>query len=726
MRDVAVIAAGPHAVGTPNHDHVRDYLVDRLQSLGFEAHVQSATGFDNLDGPIAATVANVVGRKTGAHPGPAIVLMAHYDAVPRSYGAGDNAAAVAAILETARALQASPPLQHDVIVVFTDAEEQGLLGAEAFVDLHPWARDAAAVLNFDGRGVDGPVFMFQTSTGNAKLIAALAHGVADARTNSLTGEVYRHLPNSTDLSIWLQRRPDLPALNFAHIDGYPRYHTPLDNLTTLDPRVVQHLGDYALGMTRAFDAGELQSLHGPGDAIYFSAPLLGVMHYRVAWALPLSTLLLAGAGLLLFLAHRRRLATTAGVARSSAGMVAALIMPAVVVFGGWQLVSALHPQYREILQREPYNALWYLLTAASLTVILAVWIQRRAARRATILDALLPPLLLWSVAGLVLSILLPATSYLFAWPLLCAELAAAWWMRALRQGRAPGPAVVLLALPALSLWLPLIQSLESALTAGALPFCALLLSLVLVLLAWVHETLGWWRRPVALLLGVTAVVALVMAERTAEFSAVRKRPDSLVFLIDADAALAWWVSFDHTPDAWNAKSLGTSPDHPDLTRFRLLRADTPLLASPAAQPVDVPPSPVHVVAITPAAPGRRIHFHIDQSGTGEFVALYPEGRATIHDMQINGRKLRDGASGPFGADYLMVPGEDALRYYGVPAEGLDLWFTVESAAPVALRITTAIDGFPRRPDRPGPRPVTYMSKPFVATDMTIVERVIRL
>src|ERR1019366_5260043 len=142
MHDLEVIAAAPHPVGTVAHDRLRDYLVDRLRALGCDdVHVQSATGFNTLDGPIAATVANVVGRKHGARPGPALLLMAHYDAVPRSFGAGDDGAGGAAILEALRALANGPPLDRDLIVVLSDAEEDGLLGAEAFVDLHPWAKD---------------------------------------------------------------------------------------------------------------------------------------------------------------------------------------------------------------------------------------------------------------------------------------------------------------------------------------------------------------------------------------------------------------------------------------------------------------------------------------------------------------------------------------------------------------------------------------------------------
>jgi hypothetical protein len=62
--------------------------------------------------------------------GKALLVMAHYDTVPTSPGAVDNAAAVGVLLELARVLAARPP-PIPVILVFTANEEIGLVGAEA-------------------------------------------------------------------------------------------------------------------------------------------------------------------------------------------------------------------------------------------------------------------------------------------------------------------------------------------------------------------------------------------------------------------------------------------------------------------------------------------------------------------------------------------------------------------------------------------------------------------
>ena len=79
-----------------------------------------------------------------------IVLMAHYDSVPNAPGAGDDGAAVAALLEVARIVKSGAPYRNTILLAFTDAEETGLLGAEAFFAESPAAKRAKAVINLEG------------------------------------------------------------------------------------------------------------------------------------------------------------------------------------------------------------------------------------------------------------------------------------------------------------------------------------------------------------------------------------------------------------------------------------------------------------------------------------------------------------------------------------------------------------------------------------------------
>lgn len=188
------IARRPHPVGSEEHDRVRDELLGQLTALGFQTRVQEATAtrvfqVGTVRTAWAGRMQNVLGRRKGSDSTGALLLVSHYDSAPSSPGASDSGAAVAAILEIVRALAASGPLRNDLIVLFTDGEETGCLGAQAFADSDPWAADVSTVLNFDARGTRGPVLMFETGPDNGWLLGQLA-GTPYPVASSLAATVY--------------------------------------------------------------------------------------------------------------------------------------------------------------------------------------------------------------------------------------------------------------------------------------------------------------------------------------------------------------------------------------------------------------------------------------------------------------------------------------------------------------------------------------------------------
>ena len=197
-----------------------------------------------------------------------MVLMAHYDSVSSAPGAGDDASGVASILEIVRALKHGPPIQRDIIVLFTDGEEPGLLGAEAFAHAHPWMKDAGLILNFEARGNRGPSLLFETSQNNQPLIHFVARVAPYPIGSSLFYELYKILPNDTDFTVF--RPAGIPGLNFAFGEGLEAYHSPLDTPDHLSLASLQHHGSYGLALTRHFGQLDLKALrNSQGDDVFF-------------------------------------------------------------------------------------------------------------------------------------------------------------------------------------------------------------------------------------------------------------------------------------------------------------------------------------------------------------------------------------------------------------------------------------------------------------------------
>jgi hypothetical protein len=120
LRDYVELLAFPrhYVVERKANVRARDLLLRLLRNFGYAPVLQGA--YDNI---VAVS---------GAAEGPPYLLLgAHYDTVPGSPGADDNASAVAVCLECARLLK-----EHDVgstMIVLFNREEDGLLGSREFV-----------------------------------------------------------------------------------------------------------------------------------------------------------------------------------------------------------------------------------------------------------------------------------------------------------------------------------------------------------------------------------------------------------------------------------------------------------------------------------------------------------------------------------------------------------------------------------------------------------------
>lgn len=271
LRDITVIAREPHPVASPANAKVRDYLLARMTELGLSPTVQETDALSaSPDYPqwlAGAHVQNLVGVLPGKdRAAPALVLMSHYDSVPGSPGAADDATGVAAILETVRALKAKGTPARDVIVLFTDGEEWGLSGAEAWFGRHPLAKRTGLIINTEARGGGGRANMFETGADNGALIDRFKATAKGPISSALAVFLYEKMPNDTDFSV--PKRMGMSGLNFAFIGRQFDYHSPTSTVANLDPGSVQSMGEQVLAA--ASDLAFAPKLPGKAPSAVYS------------------------------------------------------------------------------------------------------------------------------------------------------------------------------------------------------------------------------------------------------------------------------------------------------------------------------------------------------------------------------------------------------------------------------------------------------------------------
>lgn len=267
LTDVGVIAREPHPTGSLENARARDYIVSRMTALGLSPQVQadlSLRRVTRVEQPVflGGRIENIVGVLPGRdRSAPALALMAHYDSVPGSPGAADDAAGVAAALEIARALKARGTPARDVIFLFTDGEEAGLLGAEAFFARHPLAGRIGFLVNMEARGGGGLVQMFQTGARNQGTTDLLRRTASQPSASSLSVLLYSAMPNDTDFTIARAARID--GMNFAFIGRQFDYHAATSTPANLDAGSLQHMGDQVTALALELSGSSTLPARGP-------------------------------------------------------------------------------------------------------------------------------------------------------------------------------------------------------------------------------------------------------------------------------------------------------------------------------------------------------------------------------------------------------------------------------------------------------------------------------
>ena len=448
----------PHPLGSEANLEVRDRLLAELVRLGLQPQVQDAVACRGRGH--CRPVSNVIATLDGDDE--AVLLAAHYDSVAAGPGAADDGAAVAAILETVRALKHGPVPEHTLILLFSDGEEAGLLGAQAFMAEHPLARRVRVAINLEARGTSGPSLMFETHGPTGPLVAQLS-ALPRPITSSLFSAVYARMPNDTDFSVF--RAHGVVGYNFAFLGGVSRYHTSLDDLAHLDSSSLQHHGDSALGLVRALGSTSLGALQRGGDVVWFDLWGLTVLSWPLASSLPLAATAAAALLALALLVRRReeRFGLELGLT------VGATLLALLLAVGAGFAVAALAGADAMSL-RSAAAPSWVLALAivASIPSLLLGWRLACSCPDGAPWARLLGVWLPWACGGVVLAALFPEACHLLVAPALALSV------MALLAASVPGSRLVFAAatvgcLVAAALWVRLVLALGEAVGPYAHP-----------------------------------------------------------------------------------------------------------------------------------------------------------------------------------------------------------------------------------------------------------------
>jgi hypothetical protein len=720
LADVGALAAAPRPVGSAHAATARDYLLAQIAALGLEPQVQATAVLRHEPGfpeTHLMPVENVLVRVPGTEPdGPALLVSGHYDSVATSTGASDCAMCSAVTLETLRAVVAAvaagEPPRNDIIFLFTDAEEIGVIGATGFMRDHPWAADVGLSVVFEGLGTDGAPLLYVSGpeqgafTGAA--LDALDDGAGYPLASSFLHEFMWAVAGNTgsDLDAFVEGAPGLGFI-YLSLETAAAYHTSADSVANLDPRSVQGMGDFAVALTNEFANRPLDDLPAWPNLVLFPLWPGLTARYSSGLALPLAVAAAALLAVALYFGLRRGALSGRGMLAAFAAWIPAFFIAIVLVSTAWWLVRLLTPHLHNFTAGGWYGAGFYLAAALALGLAAAV-LWRRMVRRFPAADLLAGQALWWAILALLAAAALPGLSYLFLWPLLL--LAAGWlaaaflprdhWARALPSIVAAAAAALLFAPVAYWLWVYVGRAeAMMGLPVAALPVVFLWPALTLVVAALANSRYGirdtkegrgvsFVTRHSSLVIALFLLSAVLFAIPALQgHTAERPWFNALVYALDADSGDAHWVTFDDSRmgrgtgqqiDEWTGQFMTGRIEETTFDPWLLFRSDSTYPALRAVAPVVELP---HSAIAAAGEPGRLV---VTRPPEAWLTRLVVRSAAPITAITLDGEPLDLGGNQPQEYTFLIIGRDDEVAIdlagaAGVTVEVLDRLTTDVSA-----------------------------------------------
>tara|TARA_R110001583_G_scaffold47145_1_gene147672 strand:+ start:197 stop:2509 length:2313 start_codon:yes stop_codon:yes gene_type:complete len=720
LQHLKEITKKPHYTGSIEHNLVRGYLVEELEKLGLQVEIQEQVAI-NKKWRAATNNRNILAKIKGSEKGKALLLLSHYDSNPHAaLGASDAGSGVVVILESIRAFLAKNETpKNDIIICITDAEELGLLGANAFVNHHRWAKDVGLVLNFEARGSGGPSYMLvETNGGNKKLIEAFQKAKTPYPVgNSLMYSIYKMLPNDMDLTVF-REDGNINGFNFAFIGDHFDYHTEQDSFERMDLESLNHQASYLIATLNYFANSDLTNFNAEEDYVYFNFPYFGMVFYPFTWVLPLFVVcVLLFLGLLIVGVSKNKL-TISGMARGFIPFVLSLLLSVLIAFYGWKLLLKIHPQYKDILHGFTYNGYYYIAVVVALTLAICFWFYKGFFKKRSAQDLLIAPLLFWLIVNGGVSFYLQGAAF-FILPVLILLVMLSIIIFS-NSKESTLLLFTLLSLPVLIIFAPLIKLFPVGLGLKMLVVSAVFTVLLFGFLVPVFQHYKMQKKLASLFL-LIAGMALVSASLNASYNFDKKQPNSILYVFDTNKNEAYWASYNTSTDEFTKQFLGDQPKKGSFdsnitaskykssiklhTKTKIRNFEKPLIS---------------IISDTIIGSNRKVHLRFISNRNANRIEFLAKASIKFKQFKVNNEALKkdNNSSYVFTVDYGTI-----LSYFRTREnEPIDMEFEVETIQKFDIDILEIkYDLFTNPEFNIQPRTNTMIPMPFVINDATVIK-----
>ena len=720
LKHLKEITKKPHFTGATEHRLVRNYIVNELEKLGLQVEIQEQIAV-NKKWKAATNSKNILARIKGTEQGKALLLLSHYDSNPHSaLGASDAGSGVVAILEGVRAFLAKKePPKNDIIICITDAEELGLLGANAFVNHHPWAKRVGLVLNFEARGSGGPSYMLlETNGGNKNLIEAFQKAKTPFPVaNSLMYSIYKMLPNDTDLTVF-REDGNIDGFNFAFIDDHFDYHTVQDSFERMDIKSFEHQGSYLMASLNYFANSDLENLKAQEDYVYLNFPYFGLIYYPFSWVLPLFVICSGLFLVLVLIGISKKKLTFTGILKGFIPFILSLFFSSLIAFYGWKILLKIHPQYNDILQGFTYNGYYYIACFVAVTIALCFWFYKGFFKKRSNQDLMIAPLFFWILINGSIAFYLQGAGFFIVPVIILLGILSAL----IFSEKETNTTLIftLLAMPVLIIFAPLIKMFPVGLGLKMLVISTVFTVLLFGFLVPVFRQYNKHKQLANIFL-IIAFVTLISATLYAAYNSDRKQPNSILYVLDTNENEAYWASYNSKTDAFTKQFLGENPNYGSYdknTTASKYKTNIHLYTKAEIKNFEKPL--ISIVSDTVVNHNRKVCLRIVSFRNAHKIELLAKTPIQFKSFKVNEEALKNKS----GNTFVLQVNRGTIISYFITEENeiIDLEFVVAENQQFDIDVLEAkYDLFTNNQFEITPRTNEMIPTPFVLNDATVIK-----
>jgi len=714
------ISKKEHYVGSEGHKEVQKYIVDELKKMDFEVEIQSKFAF-NKKWFAATNTENIIANLKGTSSGKALLVLSHYDsAMFASLGASDAGSGVVTILEGIRAFLAkNNDHKNDIIILFSDAEELGLLGAQAFVANHPLAKNVGLVLNFEARGSGGPSYMLMETNGkNSKLLSEfLAAKPNFPAANSLMYSIYKMLPNDTDLTVF-RKNANINGFNFAFIGDHFDYHTAQDSYERMDHESLLHQADYLMTTLPYFANSSLENLNSEEDFIYVNFPFMKLLTFSFSCVLPLCIIASFLFLVLVFFGISLNKITIKGSIKGFIPFLISIVLTGGVSYLLWKLALIIHPHYKDILHGFTYNGYVYITGYVFLNLFIVLRIYHYFFKEEKPVSLVVAPIFICLFINFGISFTLKGAGF-FIIPVFVALFILAIAIFTNINKHFLRILFAIISIPTIYIFAPLVKMFPVGLGLKNIFISGIIIALVFGLLV-----LTFHQKKNTLLMkfsGVLAIIFFVYATYSNGFSVENKKPNSLVYVQNENEKTAYFGTYNTTLHDYTKQIFRT-----DFAKGSIKNAETKSKYSTRFRFYketvfkNIESSKYTISSDTIVGKNRLIEFVISPKRKINKLEFVTHQKITLNQFKVNDSMINEGKT------YSVKKGSFLIYYLANADKEITISFAINKKEAIDIIINEiSFDLLTNPMFSIEPRSATMMPMPFVTNDAIIISKKIK-